>query len=73
LTIVEASGIVRSRSLNFPLNIILIGFYSNNAIQELSLPEFENGDIIVLNDIVRFNDIDPNNIPAFSIMLNMTA
>ncbi|CAG8628616.1 13568_t:CDS:2 [Dentiscutata erythropus] len=97
LTIVEASGIVRSRSLNTPLNVILIRFYPNNAIQELSLPEFENGDVvlvtgnfriiesidddnkkypilkIVLNDIVRFNNIDPNNIPAFPIMLNMTA
>ncbi|CAG8771599.1 9165_t:CDS:2 [Dentiscutata erythropus] len=98
LTIVEASGIVRSRSMNSPLNVILIRFYPNNVIQELSLPEFENEDVIlatgnfriienvdkdnkkypilkviVLNDIIRFNDIDPNNIPAFPILLNMTA
>ncbi|CAG8687274.1 20478_t:CDS:2 [Cetraspora pellucida] len=97
LTIVEALGIVRSRSLNSPLNVILIGFYLTNTIQELSLSEFKNGDVIlvtgnfriienidndnkkypilkiVLNNIVCFNDIDPNNIPAFPILLNMTA
>ncbi|CAG8610954.1 14426_t:CDS:2 [Dentiscutata heterogama] len=97
LIIIETSGIVRSRSLNSPLNVILIRFYLTNTIQELSLPEFENGDVIlvtrnfriienidndnkkylilkiVLNNIICFNDIDPNNIPAFLILLNMTA
>ncbi|RIB13881.1 hypothetical protein C2G38_2144335 [Gigaspora rosea] len=97
LSIVEASGIIRSRSLNASLNVTLIGFYHDDAIQELSLPEFEEKDIvlatgnfriiegidnenkkypilrIILNDIVRFNSIDPNDLPAFPILINMTA
>ena len=62
LTIVEASGIVRSRSLNSPLNVILIGFYPNNAIQELSLPEFENGDVVLATGNFRIiENIDNDN------------
>ncbi|CAG8801804.1 17857_t:CDS:1, partial [Dentiscutata erythropus] len=42
-----ASGVVRSRSLDSPLNIILIRFYPYDVIQELHLPEFEDKDIIL--------------------------
>ncbi|CAG8438641.1 11265_t:CDS:2 [Dentiscutata heterogama] len=97
LSIVEASGVIRSRSLNTSLNITLIGFYHDDTIQELSLPEFKEEDVvlatgnfrivegvdnegnkypilrIILNDIVCFNNIDPNDLPAFPILINMTA
>ncbi|CAG8824962.1 6944_t:CDS:2, partial [Racocetra persica] len=97
LSIVEASGIVRSRSLGFPLNVILTGFYHHDTIQELNLPEFEDKDVVLatgnfrivegtgqndekysilkitLNDVVRFDTLDPNNLPAFPILINMTA
>ncbi|CAG8729112.1 21835_t:CDS:2, partial [Dentiscutata erythropus] len=43
----EASAIVRSRSLNSSLNVILIRFYPKNTIQELSLPEFEDKDVVL--------------------------
>ncbi|CAG8492142.1 8220_t:CDS:2, partial [Scutellospora calospora] len=91
------SGIVRSRSLDSSLNVILTGFYHHDTIQELNLPEFEDKDVVLatgnfhivegtgqndekysilkitLNDVVRFNTLDPNNLPAFPILINMTA
>ncbi|CAG8600604.1 13970_t:CDS:2 [Cetraspora pellucida] len=97
LSIVEALDIIRSRSLGFPLNVILTGFYHHDTIQELNLPEFEDKDVVLatgnfriiegtgqndekysilkitLNDVVHFDTLDPNNLPAFSILINMTA
>ncbi|CAG8731706.1 16956_t:CDS:2 [Cetraspora pellucida] len=97
LSIVEASGVVRSRSLDSSLNVILTGFYHHDTIQELNLPEFEDKDVVLatgnfrivegtgqndekysilkitLNNVVRFNTLDPNNLPAFPILINMTA
>ncbi|CAG8457621.1 11148_t:CDS:2 [Dentiscutata erythropus] len=97
LLIVKASNIVRSRSLNSSLNIILTRFYHYDTIQELNLPEFEDKDVVLatenfhivegtgqtdekysilkitLNDIVRFDTLDSNNLLAFPILINMTA
>ncbi|CAG8727404.1 1754_t:CDS:1, partial [Dentiscutata heterogama] len=61
LTIIEASGIIRSQSLNSPLNVILIGFYPNNAIQELSLPEFANEDVVLATGNFRIIENIDNN------------
>ncbi|CAG8456359.1 12240_t:CDS:2 [Dentiscutata heterogama] len=97
LSIVKALGIVRSQSLDFPLNIILTGFYHHDTIQELNLPEFEDKDVVLatehfriiegtsqndekysilkitLNDVVRFDTLDSNDLSAFPILINMTA
>ncbi|CAG8456295.1 10761_t:CDS:2 [Dentiscutata heterogama] len=97
LSIVKASGVVRSQSLDSSLNIILTGFYYHDTIQELNLPEFEYKDVVLttrnfrivknmgqnnekysilkitLNDIVRFNTLDLNNLSAFLILINMMA
>ncbi|CAG8683285.1 23140_t:CDS:2, partial [Dentiscutata erythropus] len=63
--------IVRSRSLDSPLNVILTGFYYYDTIQELNL--LEDKDVITLNDVVHFDTLDPNNLPVFPILINMIA
>ncbi|CAG8745526.1 9172_t:CDS:2, partial [Dentiscutata erythropus] len=91
------SGVVRSRSLDSSLNVILTGFYHHDTVQELNLPEFEDKDVVLatgnfciieytgqndekysilkitLNDVVRFNILDLDNLPVFPILINMTA
>ncbi|CAG8658408.1 12551_t:CDS:1, partial [Dentiscutata heterogama] len=47
LSIVKASGIVRSQSLDSLLNVILTRFYYYDTIQELNLPEFENKNVVL--------------------------
>ncbi|CAG8718881.1 9605_t:CDS:2, partial [Dentiscutata heterogama] len=92
----DASGIIRSRSLDSSLKIFLKGFYPQNTSQELGLPPFEKEDVllvtgkfrtiehidengnkapalkIILNDLVPIK-LDPNNVPSFPILINMTA
>ncbi|CAG8829705.1 15124_t:CDS:2, partial [Gigaspora margarita] len=68
LTIVEALGIVRSRSLNSSLNIILIRFYPTNTIQEVSLPEFENGDIVLVTRNFHIIENINNNNKKYPIL-----
>ncbi|CAG8728649.1 18365_t:CDS:1, partial [Dentiscutata erythropus] len=50
LLIVEASAVVRFRSLDSFLNVILTGFYHHDTIQELNLPEFEDKDVILTTE-----------------------
>ncbi|CAG8728583.1 7042_t:CDS:1, partial [Racocetra fulgida] len=51
-----------SRSLNYPLNVILIEFYLDDTIQELSLPEFKDKDVILATGNFRIvENIDQNN------------
>ncbi|CAG8683995.1 12228_t:CDS:2, partial [Dentiscutata heterogama] len=91
----DASGIIRSRSLDSSLKIFLKGFYLQNTSQELNLPTFEKEDVLlvtgkfriidhiedgnkvpalkmILNDLVPIK-LDPNNVPSFPILVNMTA
>ncbi|CAG8442404.1 9608_t:CDS:2, partial [Scutellospora calospora] len=61
LSIIEASGIVRSRSLNSSLNVTLVGFYPHDLDQELSLSEFENEDVVLATGNFRIiEDINKN-------------
>ncbi|CAG8545935.1 19643_t:CDS:2 [Gigaspora rosea] len=55
------SGIVRSRSLNSPLNVTLIGFYPHDMDQELGLSDFKNEDVVLATGNFRIiEDMNKN-------------
>ncbi|CAG8592218.1 15017_t:CDS:2, partial [Cetraspora pellucida] len=63
--IVNASGILNSRSLNLPQKVFLKAFYLQNMPEEFNLATFDTEDIILITD--------PSNIPKFPVLINMTA
>ncbi|CAG8488305.1 11446_t:CDS:2 [Dentiscutata heterogama] len=76
LSIADTSGIIRSRSLDSSLKIFLKGFYLQNASQKLSLPPFEKEDVLLVTEkfctIDHIDESNPNNVPSFLILINMT-
>ncbi|CAG8686788.1 13960_t:CDS:2, partial [Cetraspora pellucida] len=71
--VVDASGIMNSRSLNLPQKVFLKGFYPQNIFQEFSLSAFEKEDVILATSKFRIIEcINENDekIPALKILLN---
>ncbi|CAG8778498.1 17257_t:CDS:2, partial [Dentiscutata erythropus] len=61
-------SIVRSRSLDSPLNVILTGFYHYDTIQELNLPEFEDKDVVLATGNFRIIEGTGQNNEKYSIL-----
>ncbi|CAG8569957.1 17026_t:CDS:2 [Gigaspora margarita] len=97
LTIVKASGVMRIRNSTSPLNVLLIGFYSqDDDTPDPTLATFSSEDVLLVSGKFRFVEdidetgrkfpilkivlhhvvqllIDPSDLPAFPLLINMTA
>ncbi|CAG8570677.1 5905_t:CDS:2, partial [Gigaspora rosea] len=70
--IVEALGIMNSRSLNSPQRILLKGFYNHNSPEEFNLPKFEEGNVVLATGKFRIIEYasEEGNILIPKIILN---
>ncbi|CAG8821553.1 27987_t:CDS:2, partial [Dentiscutata erythropus] len=97
LTIVKAAGVMRLRTSVSPLNILLVGFYSqNDDTPDQTLATFSPKDVLLVTGKFRFVEnlddgekkfpvlkivlhhviqltIDPTDLPAFPLLINITA
>ncbi|CAG8840561.1 35236_t:CDS:2, partial [Racocetra persica] len=71
LNVVKAAGVLRPKNNASALNLLLIGFYSQDKTQKSTLASFSTEDII-LSEVVHLA-IDPSNLPIFPTLINMTA
>ncbi|CAG8802552.1 21651_t:CDS:2, partial [Dentiscutata erythropus] len=63
-------GVVRSRSLDSSLNVILTEFYHHDTVQELNLPEFEDKDIVLATRNFCIIEGTGQNDEKYSILKN---
>ncbi|CAG8734518.1 710_t:CDS:2 [Dentiscutata erythropus] len=75
LTIVKAAGVMHLKTSVSPLNVLLVGFFSqNDDTPDQTLATFLPEDVllIVLHHVIQLT-IDLTDLPAFPLLINMTA